>query len=327
MRTLFTSIGFAIFTMLLVSVLLLPAQPVRSAPPRPLALTQTAEPPTLTPTQTATATNTPTATSTPTSTPIVPTVTPTVFVTLTPTLIPTVDATTRPTSSPTVPPRNDPGGNPEVADPYVTKRANLDTVQVGDFVEFTLTVGNNGPGPATDVVVRDPVPAFLTIYNATTTRGLISVSGNTVTIEIGTVAPGEIITIVIRTRVNQHVTPPDNLNTATLSSSSPDANLNNNVSTVGVTTRAMPTATPTPGNPSSPSPSAPPQTTPTNPSAPAVTTSPVPPVTVATPRPTATVPVQLPPTGAKGTSEKRILMLLALSAVVAGAALRRRSVR
>lgn len=313
MRTLFTSIGFAILTMLLASVLLLPAQPVRSAQSRPLALTQTAEPPTLTPT------STPTATNTPTSTPIVPTTTPTVS--------PTVDATTRPTSTPTVTPRKDPGGNPEVADPYVTKRANLDSVQVGDFVEFTLTVGNNGPGPATDVVVRDPVPGFLTIYNATTTRGLISVSGNTVTIEIGTVEPGEIITIVIRTRVNQQVAPPDNLNTATLSSSSPDANLDNNRSTVGLTTGAAPTATPIAGDPASPMPSVPPPATPTATPIAGDSVPPSPSVPAATPRPTATAPVQLPPTGANSAIWSWLLVLLALSAVLVGAVMRRRSVR
>lgn len=307
MRTLFTYVGFAVAsTLLLASMALLPARPVLSASQRPLALTQTAEPPT--------------------PTPVVATATPPDRPTVMPTETPTISATARPTATP----GNGSGGDPGVADPYITKRANLEQVQVGDFVEFTLTVGNTGSAAATDVVVTDPIPGFLTVYNATTTRGLISVSGNTVTIEIGTVEPGEIITIVIRTRVNQQVAPPDNRNTATLSTTSSGDDPSNNASSASLITSAAPTATPTPSS----VPTAPPA----EPGAPTATGVPpgataVPPAATAMPpaQPTAASPaVVLPPTGADDTSWSLLLLpllLLALGTAIVSAVIRRRGVR
>jgi uncharacterized repeat protein (TIGR01451 family) len=307
MRTLFTYVGSAAASaLLLASMALLPVGRVQSAPQRPLALTQTAEPPT--------------------PTPVVATPTPPERPTLPPTETPTAIVTAQPTA----PPSDDSGGDAGVADPYITKRANLDAVQVGDFVEFTLTVGNTGSAAATDVVVTDPIPGFLTIYNATTTRGLISVSGNTVTIEIGAVEPGELITIVILTRVNQQVAPPDNRNTATLSTTSAGDDPSNNASSAALITSAAPTATPTPSS----VPTAPPA----EPGAGSPTATPVPPAATsapsappASPVPTAASPaVVLPPTGADASVAQLLivsLLLLALGAGVVSAVVRRRSLR
>lgn len=311
MRTLFTYVGLAVASaLLLVSMALMPAGSVQSASPRPMALTASAEPPT------------PAATTTPPQRPTLPpTETPTVLATATP----LVTATSTP-----LPPGGDPGSEPGIADPYVTKRANLDAVQVGDFVEFTLTVSNRGSATATDVVVVDPLPDFLTLYNATTTRGLISVAGNTVTIEIGNVEPGEIITITILTRVNRQVAPPDNRNTATLSTSSASDDPSNNSSSVSLVTTAAPTVTPTaPVPPTTVPPTSVPPTSVPPTAAPPTTVPPTsaPPTVVA---PTAVSPATLPPTGASAGSFNVMilsLLLLAFGAAVAGLIIRRRSVR
>lgn len=341
MRTLLTYVGCAAASMLLlISMAWMPAGPAQFAPQRPLALTQTAEPPTptldaSTATPGATATliastplpERPTLPPTETPTPLPPTATPdTTRPTLTPTRLPTATA---------VP--DDGGGEPGIADPYITKRGSLDRAQVGDFVEFTLTVGNTGSAAAIDVVVTDALPGFLTLYNATTTRGLISVAGNTVTIQIGTVEPGELITITVLTRVNRQVAPPDNLNTATLSTSSAGDDPANNASSAALITTLAPTATPsaapTAAMPTS-APTAVAQPTSTSPAARPTSAPPASQPTSAPPavHPTATASaaVVLPPTGADASGWGMVilpLLLLALGTAVVSAVMRRRSLR
>src|SRR5690606_23068598 len=41
----------------------------------------------------------------------------------------------------------------------------------GDTVTFTITVENQGPAQSTSLIVRDPIPAGLTLQNATSTHG------------------------------------------------------------------------------------------------------------------------------------------------------------
>src|SRR5262245_2864804 len=137
-----------------------------------LAITDTPEPPTLTPIPTVTP-------STPTpATPVIATSTP-----------------TPPSGAVTPPPTKVPPAG--TADPAVTKAVNVPEAHIGDEVIFTLTVTNRGTVNAADVVVTDPVPDFLDVIEATTTRGNVSSEGRTVRVVIGTVAPGEVITITI----------------------------------------------------------------------------------------------------------------------------------
>lgn len=87
---------------------------------------------------------------------------------------------------------------------------------------------------ATGVVVEDTLPAFLAIVSATADRGEITVSGNTVRVSIGELAPGETIAIRVVARVTQAPRPPNNQNLAIVSSDIPDANLDNNQASVAL---------------------------------------------------------------------------------------------
>src|SRR5262245_13091617 len=134
-----------------------------------LAITDTPEPPTLTPILTVTPSP---------ATPVIATSTP-----------------TPPSGAVTPPPTKVPPSG--TADPAITKAVNVPEAHIGDEVIFTLTVTNRGTVNAADVVVTDPVPDFLDVIEATTTRGNVSSEGRTVRVVIGTVAPGEVITITI----------------------------------------------------------------------------------------------------------------------------------
>lgn len=124
-----------------------------------------------------------------------------------------------------------------VADPAITKSASPAAAQVGDVVTYVLVVTNNCAAcnmAATNVLVTDVVPAFLTVLGATTTQGAATVTGNTVVINIGTLNLNAVVTITIQTRANAQALPPSNVNSVTLTSPQ-DAVPTNDVATTAVT--------------------------------------------------------------------------------------------
>jgi len=215
--------------------------------------TSTATPtdtPTQTPTSTSTPTDTPTATVTPSLTPSntptptdTPTQTPTSTAsptdaptsTSTPTDTPTATVTPSPTPTPTA------TGAALITDPAVTKSGDPTIAQVGDTVTFTLVVTNEGTADADDVVLTDTVPSFLDISavlispSPPSCPGLSCVSGNTITIDFGTVTPSEVFTVTVTTVVNSSASPPGGTNQVSLVTSSVDSDPANNIDSAFLT--------------------------------------------------------------------------------------------
>jgi uncharacterized repeat protein (TIGR01451 family) len=240
---------FFLLGLALISAGALPGNP-RAALAEPavrIIETSTAEPPT--------PTNTPIP---PTDTPIPPTVTPTTETTPgpapEPTLTPTPGAPPEPgrpdpTATATPLPIATPELPAEVADPAITKTVDRNTVQVGDRVTFTITVTNLGNSTATDVIVEDTLPPFLALEGVATSRGDFSVEGSTVRVFIGDLAPQEVVTITITATAVALSAPPDNINLATVATSSPTDDPTNNESSVEVNVVApAPTAVPPPAS-------------------------------------------------------------------------------
>ncbi len=132
----------------------------------------------------------------------------------------------RPTLTPTdLPAANDtptpqPHERNQRANPVLTKSVEPDEAQIGDTVDFALTVTNHGDKTAEDVVVTDPLPDFLDVLDVSIDKGVAAIDGRTVTVSIGPVAPDEVITIHIRAQVNGQAQPPGGTNTARLTTSS-----------------------------------------------------------------------------------------------------------
>jgi uncharacterized repeat protein (TIGR01451 family) len=82
----------------------------------------------------------------------------------------------------------------------------------GDFVTFTLTARNDGGSAAQNVTISDSVPDFLEIYNVKTTKGVASNSGQTVSVRLDSLEPGESVEVTILVRIRDDARPQDGTN-------------------------------------------------------------------------------------------------------------------
>ena len=84
------------------------------------------------------------------------------------------------------------------ADLSVSATASASAVIVDDVVTLTEKVTNNGPSAASGVALTDSLPISFVNARATSTLGAVSIdSNNVLTALIGTVAPGQSVTITI----------------------------------------------------------------------------------------------------------------------------------
>ncbi|HZX08670.1 DUF7507 domain-containing protein, partial [Kribbella sp.] len=125
------------------------------------------------------------------------------------------------------------------ADLAITKTAQPVPVHAGQPVTYTLTVTNNGPSAAQSATVTDPVPAPLQYVSSKSSAGTCTEASGTVTCAVGTVAPGDTVTVTVVANVPSGTPPNDLKNTATVSSPTPDPVDSNNQATYTITTGAQ----------------------------------------------------------------------------------------
>jgi uncharacterized repeat protein (TIGR01451 family) len=71
----------------------------------------------------------------------------------------------------------------------------------GQNLKYIIRVTNPGSVAIINTVVTDELLPVLTYVNATTTQGTISVNNQTVTVNIGTLQPGQTVTIELTVRI------------------------------------------------------------------------------------------------------------------------------
>jgi uncharacterized repeat protein (TIGR01451 family) len=109
--------------------------------------------------------------------------------------VPTNNTGTSTTVTP--PPPNAPAPRYDVS---MTKTASDATVTVGDTVTYSLVARNLGPDAAPGVVVTDTVPSELDVQNVSSSQGTCTVSGNRISCAVGTLAPGQTVTVTVRAK-------------------------------------------------------------------------------------------------------------------------------
>ena len=128
--------------------------------------------------------------------------------------------------------------SPSQADLSISKSASPDPVNQGDTLVYTLTIANNGPASAANVVVSDPLPTAVTYISSSATQGTCSQASGTVTCNIGTMSNGQIVTVTINATATTMSTSSYAVNTASVSSSTSDPDNTNNSSTFTSTVAA-----------------------------------------------------------------------------------------
>ncbi|MCX8103689.1 MAG: DUF11 domain-containing protein, partial [Candidatus Bipolaricaulota bacterium] len=120
-----------------------------------------------------------------------------------------------------------------MADLAIVKSPQLDPVPVDSDVIYTITVTNNGPHGATNVVVTDTLPEDV-IFVSATPSGMCSYADGTVTCALGTLAEGAnaAVTITVKAMTEGTLT-----NTVTVEADELDPDPDNNSYTV--TTEAV----------------------------------------------------------------------------------------
>jgi uncharacterized repeat protein (TIGR01451 family) len=88
---------------------------------------------------------------------------------------------------------------PRQIDLVIVKEASSPTPLNG-IVNYSLTVTNKGPDTATNVQLADPAPAGITYLTANPSQGTCSVGPALVTCALGTISPGQTVTIAITAR-------------------------------------------------------------------------------------------------------------------------------
>ena len=101
---------------------------------------------------------------------------------------------------------------PRLIDLVIVKEASSPTPLNG-IVNYSLSVTNRGPDTATNVQLADPAPAGITYLSASASQGSCSLGPSLVTCTLGTIAPGQTVTIAITARAT---TVGSHTNTATV---------------------------------------------------------------------------------------------------------------
>lgn len=107
------------------------------------------------------------------------------------------------------------GGDGETG--LITKTVDKPFAQPGERVTWTIEVLNTSPATLNDVVVADTLPAEFELISGITTRGTVTLSGQSYSFNIGSLAPNESARITIISRIRATTpTPYVLVNTAVL---------------------------------------------------------------------------------------------------------------
>ncbi len=120
------------------------------------------------------------------------------------------------------------------ADLEVVTTASATRLAAGESLTYTLTVVDSGPSAAEDVTLDDTFPADVVPGSVTTTAGTCTVTGQRLQCALGQVLPGTPAIVTVDASTSPAATPGTRTNTATVASSTADADPDDNTAAVAV---------------------------------------------------------------------------------------------
>ena len=118
---------------------------------------------------------------------------------------------------------------PPSADLTLSSQASAAQVVAGNSFTYTVQLTNHGPDDATGVVFTDLAPAGVTFTTCSSTVGNCTISGGGASLNLGTLADGNGVTITIQATLSPTIVDVPNLaNTPSATSKTPDPDSTNN---------------------------------------------------------------------------------------------------
>jgi uncharacterized repeat protein (TIGR01451 family) len=133
-----------------------------------------------------------------------------------------------------------------LTDVEIVKTTSTPSPIVGSTVTYTLTVTNNGPNVAHDVTVTDPMPAPMVLQSVSSPDFTCTSANNAITCTRAALQVNEVGVITVTALLPQSaIGGVGLLNTATVTTTTPETNLTNNVDAVTVIPVAVEVLAPT----------------------------------------------------------------------------------
>lgn len=126
--------------------------------------------------------------------------------------------------------------DPPQADLVVTKSDDIDPVKQGQELTYTVTVTNNGPDAAENVILTDTLPTSISFNFATLTQGSCAIGLPILQCEFGTLNPGDTVTLTVNVTPNADGTI---TNTVSVISDTDDPDTGNNSDSADTTVNAL----------------------------------------------------------------------------------------
>lgn len=124
------------------------------------------------------------------------------------------------------------------SDLVITKKANVQTVRVGELVPYTITIENKGSQPVTDVKIQDLTPPGFKYVSGSARLDKVKIANPTgmrpLYFEIGTINPGQKMTLTYILIAGSAVQPGEYKNVAVAKDSADSPNSNEATATVNV---------------------------------------------------------------------------------------------
>lgn len=79
--------------------------------------------------------------------------------------------------------------------PVLSKTMSPQRPRVGGAARITITATNAGSANAENVVITDPLPDNMSLAGVSTTQGTVNVTHHIITVYVGTLVPGQTVTV------------------------------------------------------------------------------------------------------------------------------------